>query len=82
MRIDKFLNTTNILKSRHIAQDMLENQLIKVNSIIIKPSKNIKIDDIIEVQFLEYCKKYKILALPTTKTIPKNKKDLYIEELS
>ncbi|RDU65428.1 RNA-binding S4 domain-containing protein [Helicobacter sp. MIT 14-3879] len=82
MRIDKFLNTINLIKRRKIAQDMIEHQLIKINNITAKSSKFVKVGDIIEIQFLEYTKKYKILKLPEIKNIPKNTKNIYIEELS
>lgn len=81
MRIDKFLNTTNILKRRTIAQDMLNNQLISINGIEVKPSRIVKIGDIIEIKFLEYSKKYEVLMIPTTKTLPKNQKQEYIKEV-
>lgn len=81
MRIDKFLNTTNILKRRAIAKELLENKLIKLNGNIIKASKDVKVGDIIEITFLEYTKKYKILALPESKNIPKNTKNSYVNEI-
>ena len=81
MRIDKFLNTTNILKRRTIAQDMLENHLISINGIPVKSSRIVKIGDIIEIKFLEYSKKYEVLMIPTTKTLPKNQKPKYIKEV-
>lgn len=80
MRIDKFLNTTNILKRRNIAQDMIENGLVNINGVVAKSSKDIKIGDIIEIKFLEYTKKYEILSIPESKNIPKNQKQNYIKE--
>lgn len=80
MRIDKFLNTTNILKRRSIAQDMIENGLVNINGVVAKSSKDIKIGDIIEIKFLEYTKKYEILSIPESKNIPKNQKQNYIKE--
>lgn len=81
MRIDKFLNATNLLKSRKIAQDMLENGLIKINSVVAKQSKMVKIGDEIEICFLEYSKKYRILSLPASKTTNKKDKFNFIEEI-
>lgn len=80
MRIDKFLNTTNILKRRNIAKELLGNKLVSLNGAIIKPSKEVKIGDIIEIKFLEYTKKYEVLAIPESKNIPKNAKQNYIKE--
>lgn len=81
MRIDKFLNTTNILKRRSIAQDLIKNNLVSVNGTVVKSSREVKIGDIVEIKFLEYIKKYKILAIPESKNIPKNAKSLFIEEI-
>ncbi|RAX55001.1 hypothetical protein CCY99_02200 [Helicobacter sp. 16-1353] len=80
MRIDKFLNTTNILKRRTIAQDMIENKLIFINGAVVKSSREVKVGDIIEVRFLETIKKYQVLKIPESKNIPKNQKELYIKE--
>ncbi|MWV69148.1 RNA-binding S4 domain-containing protein [Helicobacter saguini] len=81
MRLDKFLNTTNITKRRAIAQDMCESNVVLVNNIISKSSKEVKIGDIITLKFLESSKKYQVLKIPTLKNVPKNMKDEYIKEL-
>lgn len=81
MRIDKFLDTTNIVKKRAVAQDLIEHKLVSINNVIVKSSREVKVGDIIEITFLEYSKKYKILAIPTTKNIPKNTKSLFVEEI-
>ncbi len=80
MRIDKFLNTTNILKRRNIAQDIIKHGLVSINGTRVKSSHNVKVGDIIEIQFLEFSKKYEVLAIPQTKNIPKNTKEIYIKE--
>ncbi len=81
MRIDKFLNTTNILKRRSLAQDLIKNNLVSVNGVIVKASKEVKIGDMVEIKFLQYSKKYKILAIPQNKNIPKNAKNDFWEEM-
>ena len=81
MRIDKFLSSVNILKRRAIAQDMCENGVVSVNNAIAKSSKEVRVGDIIELRYLEYTKKYEILALPTTKPIPKSQSKEYFREL-
>ncbi len=48
MRIDKFLNAVNITKRRTIAQDMIDNKVIKIAGIPVKASRNVKVGDIIE----------------------------------
>ena len=47
MRIDKFLNATNITKRRSIAQDMLKEKVISINGQICKKAKEVKVGDII-----------------------------------
>lgn len=81
MRIDKFLNTTNVLKRRSVAQDLIKNNLVSINGVVVKQSREVKIGDIVEIKFLEYTKKYKILAIPESKNIPKNAKNLFVEEI-
>ncbi|AAP78299.1 RNA-binding S4 domain-containing protein [Helicobacter sp. MIT 03-1614] len=81
MRIDKFLSSVNILKRRKLAQDMCENGVITINNIIAKPSKEVRIGDIIHLRYLEYTKIYKVLAIPTTKTIPKSQSNEYFKEI-
>ena len=81
MRIDKFLNTVNIVKRRSLAEDMCKSGVVKVNNKVAKPSKNIKIGDIIEIEYLDKIKKFEVLNIPTTKTIPKSKKDEYVKEI-
>lgn len=81
MRIDKFLNTTNILKRRSLAQDLIKNNLVSVNGVVVKASKEVKIGDMVEIKFLQYSKKYKILAIPQNKNIPKNAKNDFWEEM-
>jgi ribosomal 50S subunit-recycling heat shock protein len=81
MRIDKFLNSTNITKRRSIAQDMLANKVVLINDVVVKPSKNVDVGDIITINYLESQKRYKVLALPQTKSTPKSLQHEYIEEL-
>ena len=81
MRIDKFLNSVNITKRRSIAQDMLTNKVVLINDIVVKASKNVAVGDIVTINYLESSKKYKVLALPTTKSTPKSLQDQYIKEV-
>lgn len=81
MRIDKFLNSTNILKRRSIAQDMCNAGVVFVNQKVAKSSKEIKIGDIIQLVYLTESKTYEVLDIPKTKTISKSTSHLYIKEL-
>ena len=82
MRIDAFLNAVNITKRRAVAQDMCASKVVLINSLAVKPSKEVKVGDIIEIKYLESFKKYEVLEVPTVKTTPKSQKDKYIKEIS
>ncbi len=81
MRVDKFINTVNITKRRTIAEDMCKSGVIFINERQVKASKDVKVGDLITIKYLEYEKKYQVLKIPTTKTIPKSAKEEYIKEL-
>jgi len=81
LRIDKFLNTVNIVKRRSLAEDMCKSGVVKINDRVAKPAKDVKVGDIIEIQYLEKTKKFQVLKIPTTKTIPKSAKDEYVKEV-
>lgn len=81
MRLDKFLNATNLVKRRAIAQDMCENGVVLVNGVQSKSAKVVKVGDIITLQFLESTHRYKVLQIPTLKTIPKSLKHEYVSAL-
>ena len=81
MRVDKYINIVNITKRRTIAEDMCKSGVVFVNDKKAKASKDVKIGDIITIKYLEYEKKYQVLQIPNTKTIPKSKSAEYVKEL-
>ena len=81
MRIDKFINTVNIVKRRSVAADMIEHGVVYLNGVQAKASKDVKVGDKIEIRYLESTKRYEVLKVPTTKTISKTDMDDYVKEL-
>ncbi len=81
MRIDKWLSAVNVVKRRTIAQDMVKSGVVYINGTLAKPSKAVKIGDRVRIEYLKGAKEFEVLAIPTTKTIPKSKKDEYVKEL-
>ncbi len=81
MRIDKWLSAVNVIKRRTIASDMVKSNVVSINGIKAKASKNVAIGDKITIEYLKGLKHYEVLQIPTTKTIPKSKKDEYVREL-
>ena len=81
MIVDKFLNAVNITKRRAISEDMCRSGVVGINGVIVKASKEVKVGDIISLHFTDYTQEYKVLALPTTKNIPKNAQSEYVVKL-
>ncbi|HIP13656.1 MAG TPA: RNA-binding S4 domain-containing protein [Arcobacter sp.] len=81
MRIDKFLNAVNITKRRAIAEDMLKEKIVFVNNLSVKKAKEVKVGDVIKLQYLEYADEFKVLQIPTTKSTPKSKQNDYVQKL-
>ena len=78
MRIDKFLNAVNITKRRAIAEDMLAEKIVSINGIVCKKAKEVKVADIINIQYLEYSDKFEVLQIPVTKSTPKSKQGEFV----
>lgn len=51
MRIDKYLKVTRIIKRRTVAKDIVSAERIYVNDRLVKPSYQLKINDIITICF-------------------------------
>ena len=69
------------MKRRTIATDMLKSGVVLINDMKAKASKDVKIGDKITIEYLKGAKHYEVLQIPTTKTIPKSKKEEYVKEL-
>ncbi len=81
MRVDKWLSSTNVVKRRTIATDMVKSGVVFVNGIKAKASKSLSIGDKIVIEYLKGSKSYKVLDIPTTKSIPKSQKNKFVEEI-
>jgi ribosomal 50S subunit-recycling heat shock protein len=82
LRIDKFINSVNITKRRSIADDMCKSKVVSINGKVVKPAKDVKIGDTIEIAYLKGTISYEVLQIPTTKSTPKSAQSEYIKELS
>lgn len=51
MRIDKFLKVSRIIKRRTVAKEVCETGRVLVNGKSAKPGTDVKIGDIIEIQY-------------------------------
>ena len=81
MRVDKWLASVNVIKRRTISSDMVKSGVVFVNGLKAKASKNVVVGDKITIEYLKGAKEYEVLQIPTTKSIPKSKKEEYVKEL-
>lgn len=51
MRLDKFLKVSRIIKRRTLSKEIAESERVLVNDKVAKPSTQLKIGDLITVEF-------------------------------
>ena len=81
MRVDQFLWCVRKFKSRNLASISCKKSDIQVNDKIIKPSKDIIINDKIKIRKNQVWREYKIIAFPKKRVGPKLV-SLYFKEIT
>ena len=51
MRLDKYLKVSRLIKRRTVAKEVTEAERVLVNGNLAKPSKELKIGDLITIEF-------------------------------
>lgn len=51
MRLDKYLKVSRLIKRRTLAKEASEADRVLVNNLVAKPSKEIKVGDLIKIQY-------------------------------
>ena len=64
MRLDKFLKISRIIQRRTVANEAADSGKIMVNGKVVKPSYEVKVNDIIEIKFGDKISKFKIVKIP------------------
>ena len=67
VRIDKWMWATRIFKTRTIAAEACKKNRIAINGVTIKPSRMIKVGDVIQVRKPPVTFSFKVLALSETR---------------
>ncbi|MEI3604574.1 RNA-binding S4 domain-containing protein [Pseudogracilibacillus sp. SE30717A] len=63
MRLDKFLKVSRLIKRRPVAKQIAEQNRIRVNGAIAKPSINVAVGDEIEITFGQTVVTVKVVLL-------------------
>ncbi len=66
MRIDKFLKVSRIIKRRTVANEACNAGRVLVNGKTVKASYDVKVDDIVEIQFGQRTVKVQVTNLNET----------------
>lgn len=63
MRLDKYLKVSRLIKRRTLAKEASESERIMVNGIVAKPSKEIKVGDVLKITYGKKVVEVKITSL-------------------
>lgn len=76
MRIDKYLKVSRLIKRRTLANEACETGHVKINGKPAKPGTEVKVDDIIEIQFGSSLTKVEVTAV-TEHVTKESSKQMY-----
>ncbi|MBO5982607.1 MAG: RNA-binding S4 domain-containing protein [Clostridia bacterium] len=68
MRIDKFLKVSRVIKRRSVAADACDGGRIEINGKVVKPSKDVKIGDIVQVSFGNNTLRFEVIDINEKQT--------------
>ena len=64
MRLDKFLKVSRLIKRRTVANTVSDMGRVFVNGNPSKPAKQLKVGDIIEIEYANRTEKFEVLVVP------------------
>ena len=79
MRLDKFLKVSRLIKRRTVANDVCDSARVFVNNNPAKASKQLKVGDIITIEYKNFEKSYKVLIIPSGNISIQQAQSLYCE---
>lgn len=77
MRLDKFLKVSRLIKRRTVANSVSDSGRVFVNGQIAKPAKQLKVGDIIEIEYANRVEKVEILTVPENNVSVQEASNLY-----
>ena len=77
MRLDKFLKVSRLIKRRTVANTVSEMGRVLVNGNPAKPAKQLKVGDIIEIEYSNKTEKVEVLIIPTGNVSIQDSSKLY-----
>ena len=77
MRLDKYLKVSRLIKRRTVANAVSELGRVFVNGNPAKPAKQLKVGDIIEIEYNNRTEKVEVLVIPTGNVSIQEAESLY-----
>ena len=77
MRLDKFLKISRLIKRRTVANSVSEMGRVFVNGNPAKPAKQLKVGDIIEIEYANKTEKVEVLVVPAGNVSVQESGNLY-----
>lgn len=77
MRLDKFLKVSRLIKRRTVANDVSDQGRVFVNGVIAKPSKQLKVGDVIKIEHYNKTVEAKVLIVPEKNISAQEAQTLY-----
>ena len=71
MRIDQFLKAARIVKRRSVAKELCDSGAVKMDGQPVKPSKEVREGNVIEIDTLTRYLKVKVVKVPSKKNVSK-----------
>ena len=72
IRLDKYLWAVRVFKTRSDAADAIRNNKVTVNGSAAKPSREVKVGDVIAVRKMQVTYSYRVLDLVSSRQPAKN----------
>ncbi|MBQ2971415.1 MAG: RNA-binding S4 domain-containing protein [Ruminococcus sp.] len=66
MRIDKYLKVSRIIKRRTVANEVCDAGKVMVNGKVVRASYDVKVDDVIEIDFGTRAIKVRVVSVQET----------------
>lgn len=82
MRLDLFLKSSRLILRRSLAQEFCDAGLVKVNGVKAKSSREVKINDEIEIKRSQKILTVRVLQVPTVKQVSRQAASSLFEVVS
>ena len=64
MRLDKYLKVSRLIKRRTVANEACDHERVRVGGRVVKASYEVKVGDIIEIQFGQRLIRVEVISVP------------------